>query len=138
MAELSRYPQNKPYSLNKQERLKHRRLISQIFDDGHSFVIHPIRLVWLVTDLPADIPVQAAFSVSHKRVPKATQRNAIKRRMREAYRYHKSILYSFFESKGKQCGLVLIYLKKDLLSFEELEATTVRCLKKLKQYEKGN
>jgi ribonuclease P protein component len=78
-------------TLKKQERLKSSKLIDRLFKDGKSFGIYPLRLVWLETDLPqAGVWVQTGFTVPKRRFAKATARNRIKRKVREAYRLKKT------------------------------------------------
>ncbi len=74
------------------ERIKSRRLTSALFHSGSTFSIRPFRVTWLFDQgLPAG-PVSVLISIPKSRVRKATDRNLIRRRIREAYRLNKSIL----------------------------------------------
>jgi ribonuclease P protein component len=70
-------------------------------------------------------PNQVLFSVSKKRIKKATGRNYIKRRLKEAYRLNKSIL----PPSGLLLGFVFVGEAK--MSFGELEPKMKQVLQKL-------
>ena len=78
------------HTFRSHERLKSRKLIAQLFDKGQSMSqLYPLQLFYLLhadTSLPSH---QVLFSVPKKKVKKASQRNNIRRRMKEAYRLHK-------------------------------------------------
>tara|TARA_R110000787_G_scaffold6697_9_gene23293 strand:- start:12372 stop:12764 length:393 start_codon:yes stop_codon:yes gene_type:complete len=79
-------------TLGKQERLKSRKLIGRLFEEGESIKKFPFRLVYLKTEHTSKSPVQASFSVPKRNFKKAVDRNRIKRLLREAYRLEKAIL----------------------------------------------
>ncbi|MBC7390935.1 MAG: ribonuclease P protein component, partial [Opitutaceae bacterium] len=57
-----------------------------VFSKGSNIFIYPIRFQFFFnSELPSTGP-QILFSVSKRNFKKATDRNLIKRRMREAYR----------------------------------------------------
>ena len=45
------------------EKLKSRKLIERLFEEGKSVKKYPIRLVYLQTDHTSDLPAQVGFSV---------------------------------------------------------------------------
>ena len=65
--------------------------------------------------------VKVAISVPKKRLSKASQRNHIKRLVREAYRKQKSILTEKLLQENKSINLMLIYTLPSILSFTEIE-----------------
>ena len=65
--------------------------------------------------------VKVAISVSKKRLSKASQRNHIKRLVREAYRKQKSILTEKLLQENKSINLMLVYTLPSILSFTEIE-----------------
>ena len=71
---------------NKEERLKKKKLISQLFNEGKSITIFPVKLVYLETEHEGHYKVQAGVSVAKRNFKKAVDRNKIKRLLREAYR----------------------------------------------------
>ena len=80
-------------TLGKPEKLKSRKLIGQLFEEGKSVKKFPVRLVYLQTQHTSDFPVQVGFSVPKRNFKRAVDRNRIKRLLREAYRHQKGILY---------------------------------------------
>ncbi len=72
-------------SFTFEDRLKSRKAISMVFDQGAHLFQYPIKVFYLYTQT-APANVQMAVSVPKKKFKKATDRNLIKRRMREAFR----------------------------------------------------
>lgn len=81
------------FTFRKHEKLKSRKLIGRLFEEGKSVKKFPVRLVYLQTDHTSEAKVQAGFSVPKRNFKKAVDRNRIKRLIREAYRNQKSGLY---------------------------------------------
>ena len=79
------------YTLKKDERLKSRKIIQQLFKKGKSFSVFPFRVIYIEEANP-ETYLKAAFSVSSKNFKKAVDRNRIKRLMRECYRLQKKNL----------------------------------------------
>ena len=87
------------FTFKKEERLKSRKLIGEMFKKGESFGQYPLRLIWVKREEnDNEFPIQFTVSVPKKKFPKAVQRNHIKRKVREAYRLHKHKLYEKFSS----------------------------------------
>ena len=85
------------FTFGKPEKLKSRKLIGKLFEDGKSVKKFPVRLVYLQTEHTSDFPIQAGFSVPKRNFKKAVDRNRIKRLLREAYRHEKGGLYEQLE-----------------------------------------
>lgn len=135
------------FTFHKAERLKSTKIIDQLFDkrQSKSKVIYPFRIVWLETPLPSPFPVQFMVSVPKRFIPKAHNRNLIKRQVREAYRQNKHRLYtsippSFEENSSKttptiQIALMFIYLGREPLSYSLIYGKMRACIRHLsKQY----
>jgi ribonuclease P protein component len=129
------------YTLGKQERLKSRKVIENLFKEGKSFSIFPFRLLFAFekkqpsTDnnqlLRDSYRLQAGFTASSRHFKKAVDRNRIKRLMREAYRLQKNELESLCILKGNSLALFLIYVGKELPLFELVYEKTGLILKRL-------
>jgi ribonuclease P protein component len=73
----------------KEERLKRKKLIDQLFVEGTSVSCFPLRFVYLPKKHQGAVPLMVGVSVPKKNMPKAVQRNRVKRVLREAYRHNK-------------------------------------------------
>ncbi len=113
----------KKYTFKKEERLCSKRSIDDLFHNGSSFVVYPLRVVFL--SQPADpeqsFPAQVITSVPKKRFKKAVDRNYLKRLMRESYRLEKAKLYSFLQDHSLNLLLAIQYVSNDKLPFETLK-----------------
>jgi len=109
------------YTLGKNERLKKRKAIEELFASGESFAVHPFRVYFLkkkIEDciaingrlLPAESVLQAGVGVSKRNFKKAVDRNKIKRITREAYRLQRTELEELIIAKKEWClKLFFIY-----------------------------
>ena len=117
------------FSLKKDERLTRKKLIDQLFAEGKTFFVYPLKIVYTEMQLPVDYPVQAGFSVSKRNFKRAVKRNKIKRLLRECYRLNKSIIYD--ANKEKQLAIMIIYTGKEIEDYQKIEKATKKALNKL-------
>ncbi|MFN3761179.1 MAG: ribonuclease P protein component [Algoriphagus aquaeductus] len=115
------------FKLPKSERLHAKKLIKELFNEGSSFFLYPFKVLFLNKKELDGQTNQVLFSVSKKKIKKASGRNFIKRRMREAYRLNKSIL----SSNGILLGL--IFVGNPEMSFSEIEPKMKLALEKLQK-----
>ncbi|WP_210461890.1 ribonuclease P protein component [Rufibacter roseolus] len=104
------------YRFPKEERLRSKKLIEQLFREGSSFNSYPLRFVALQVPGPTELPVQVLVSVSKRSFKKAVDRNRIKRQMREAYRLHKHV-FSSAKSEGGTWCIGILYIGKEKSPF---------------------
>jgi ribonuclease P protein component len=95
-------------TFDKSERLCSRKTIGMLFETGNIFHNSLFKVVWDKVQNPIQGPAQVAFSVSKRGFRLAVTRNLIKRRMREAYRKNKSVLYSHLLSQNIQVAFIVI------------------------------
>ena len=82
----------------KKEHLYGEKVIENLHTTGSSFLVYPLRVVYLNVSQPDEqIPVRVMIGVSKKKFKKAVDRNRAKRLMREAYRLNKSSLVSIIK-----------------------------------------
>ncbi|MFW6246341.1 MAG: ribonuclease P protein component, partial [Tangfeifania sp.] len=84
---------NNRFTFQKKEKLCSKKQFDKLFADGSSFLVYPLKVVFIETELSGRYPAQAAFTVSKKLFKSAVKRNLLKRRMREAYRLNKPDFY---------------------------------------------
>lgn len=78
-------------------------------------------------------PAKVMFGVSKKVQKKATDRNHLKRLIKEAYRQNKAPLYTFFEQLNQWCLIAIIYTAKPIVSYHEIETKIIVSLQKIQQ-----
>lgn len=111
----------------KDEKLKSRATISELFHSGKSVTKYPLRLVYAPAENNAGVALQMGVSVSKKYFKKAHDRNYFKRVLRETYRLNQHILKN---SIDKPYAFMFFYQTKDRLSFEEINAKTTQLFEK--------
>ncbi len=116
------------YTFKKDEKLKSRKTIEQLFKEGKSFSNFPFRVLWKFTE-DAKAPIQTGFAVSSKHFKKAVDRNRIKRLMREAYRLQKNELQSLLTQK--QLAVFIIYVGNELPDYDFIFEKTDHVLTRL-------
>jgi ribonuclease P protein component len=108
----------KSQTYSKKEKLKSKKLIDQLFSEGHSVSAFPLRLVYLNTHFDEAVLAKTGVSVSKRNFKTAVDRNRIKRLLREAYRLNKS---NYFNNITTQYAFMILYIGKDKPSFIEVE-----------------
>ena len=105
------------YTLGKEERLKSRKTIELLFREGKAFTIFPFRVIYLRRDLaevPQLVQLQAGFTVSTRHFKNATDRNRIRRLVKESYRLQKHQLLQQYEGKETGLSVFFIYVGKEV------------------------
>ena len=121
----------KAYSLHKTERLCSTKPITELFENGNAFTINPFRVIWKEKNWSENSNAKIAISIPKKSFKKAVTRNLLKRRVREAYRLNKHILYNYLDNNNKQIIFIIIYLEKEVLDYHEIENKIIVILQRL-------
>ena len=117
------------YFLKKEDKLKSRKAIDLLFAKGKSFSNYPFRILWLNTE--NETGLKAGFSASSKNFKKATDRNKIKRLIKEAYRLQKNDLQFQLSAVNKGMNLFFIYTGKDVPAYDLIFEKTATVLKRI-------
>lgn len=118
-------------SFRKSERLCSRKIITKLFTESNSFYTAAFKVLWLELPHATRYPVQVAFSVPKKRFRSAVTRNLIKRRIREAYRKNKHVLYEFLQQENVRIALLLIYRGNEVPDFIQAEKSVIEIRERL-------
>lgn len=109
------------FSFKKAERLKSRKTIQELFSNGNSYAVYPLRLVWVPIEKVEETPVCFALSVAKKRVPKAAHRNVLRRRIRESWRLNKHQLYEQLVGQEQSFAFMVLFTGNAAQSYEMIE-----------------
>lgn len=117
-------------SLSKSERIKSRKLIGEIFEQGEKLKHGPLLGFFLKVDESlARSPFMFGVTVPKRSHRKAVHRNLIKRRVREAYRINKSIVKTDILSDTSY-ALFVVYLDRNIRPFDDIEIAMKKLLSK--------
>lgn len=100
-------------TIKKENKLKSTKSLELVYKQGKTYFVYPIKTFVLKPDVQDEVmtPVKIAVSVSKKYYPRAVDRNAIKRRMRESLRL--IIKEGTINMQGYQ--MICIYVGKTIL-----------------------
>ena len=121
----------KMFSYSKAEKLKSRKLMDQLFREGKTFSIFPLKVLYMQPTAILDFPVKAGVGVSSRNFKKAVHRNRVKRIMREAYRTEKNILHNYLAVHQKQVVVFMLYIDKTLPGYETIKTAMPVVLQRL-------
>lgn len=125
----------KKLTLGKEERLKSRKLIDQLFKEGRSFTVFPFRVYYLFPPLQVlrtnHQLLQFGVGVSTRNFKHAVDRNRIKRLVREAYRLQKVPFQELLQSKQLPGTVFVIYTGKELPAYTVVSEKIAVILKRL-------
>ncbi len=127
--------ENLQYTLGKEDKLKSRKVIEQLFNEGKTFTLFPFRVIYLTkSDTNNENyagQLQAGFSVGTKHFKKAVDRNRIKRLMREAYRLQKTPVLDCLKNCNKRIWVFFIYVGKEIPDYNKVVEKMDISLKRL-------
>lgn len=101
-------------TLTKEERLRGKKNIQELFEHGQSLLQYPLRVVYILKQNESGAFAKVLFSVPKRRFKKAHDRNLLRRRMKESYRQHKNW------SEGRLI-LAFSYIANEPASFKDIE-----------------
>ena len=124
---------SKQFTLGKNDRLKSRKQIEHLFNDGQRFNLSSFRIFYSIATRAnlSDASLQAGFAAGSRNFKTAVDRNRIKRLMREAWRLQKNELKRELAQQNKRMNVFLIYTGKELPVYSEVSLATQKIVDKL-------
>lgn len=116
-------------TFTKSERLCSKVILDKVFETGKIIVVPSFKLIWLKADEAEEQPVQIVITVPKRNFKRAVDRNLLKRRIREAYRKNKSMVYA--KIKDQTFYLMLIYTGKEMMEYKSAEEKIIKLLQRL-------
>ena len=118
------------FTFNKQEKLKSKKYIEQLFIEGKSVSAYPLKLIYLKMNHDGQYPIKVGVSVSKRKFKSAVKRNRIKRLLREAYRKQKHIIY---ENCSDNYIFMFLYIDENEQNYVFIEEKMTNLLQKFLQ-----
>ena len=117
---------------NKVSRLCEKTQITLLFKSGEVIKETPFIIIFLLKE-KSEYPIKLLISIPKKQIPKAVERNKLKRLIREAYRTSNSDILKFLKGKRKKIHIAFIYQEKEIKSFLFLQDKIRLILHRLKK-----
>ena len=117
------------FKYSKKDKLKSKKHIEQLFNEGKSVTVYPLKLIYLKTEFEDNSIIKTGVSVSKRLHKSAVSRNRIKRLLREVYRLNKPL---FFSNSTSNYAFMILYLSKDGTTFDKLNTSMKLLLKKFR------
>ena len=123
----------KQFTLGKNERLKSRKHIEQLFNDGQRFSISPFRIFYSFQNSPVPVKhhLQAGFGASSRNFKTAVDRNRIKRLTKETWRLQKNELEDTLQEQNKKLNVFFIYNGIERPVYEEVYTSMKKIVSKI-------
>jgi ribonuclease P protein component len=121
----------KGHGFTKEERLCSLKEIEDLFNSGNVLFSYPFRLIWKEAGKDILTPAKIVIAVPKRNFKKAVHRNLIRRRIKEAYRKQKEILYNPLSEKGVSIVFMMQYTGKEIATYSKLVEGVAGALKKM-------
>jgi len=118
------------YTFPKAERLCGKTAIDKLYAEGKAFLSYPVRIVFRISR-EEEAPARCLINAPKKKFKHATDRNRIKRQIREVYRKNKHELYQSLEEKNYPLHLAITYIGDKIESSAFMEKKIKIALTKL-------
>lgn len=124
---------NKPFSLSKNDRIKSKKTIETLFQQGEAFFSFPYRIVFVKTSQATAPSLQMAISVPKRFFKRAHDRNRIKRLTKESYRLQKQTLQTLVFEQLDCLQVMFIYQGRDILDYQTIHRYVQQALQQLQK-----
>lgn len=120
-------------TFRKEERLYLKKDFDDLMSENNYFIIKPLKIYWKETKAAHDYPVKFGVSVPKKIFAKATDRNKLKRQIREAYRKNKTIVYTGIEKSKNSLLILAVYSITKKVEYLKIEESLKTGLEKIQK-----
>lgn len=110
------------FKFRKEERLTGKKSIDILFKKGIHINKHPLHAIYNVINDQQKYPIRVLFGVSKKKFKRAVKRNLVRRRLREAYRLNKHLIYNSLNILGKKIHLGILYEGSEIVDYKVIES----------------
>jgi ribonuclease P protein component len=100
------------FTYNKNQKLKSRKELDNLFKNGKSFLVFPLKVYYFFSDVIGENNLKCGVGVSKKHYAKAVDRNRIKRLLREGFRLNNIQLQETIQTK--QLSFFVLYIDKEM------------------------
>lgn len=120
------------FTFGKEERLKSNLAIQGLLKRGKAVFSFPLKIYWdFSPDSHQKYPVRAAITVPKRKFRRAVDRNLMKRRINEAYRLNKHMLYETLDQHQQKIQLIILLLSDEFIPYDQLEKKMREILRQL-------
>jgi len=123
---------NPPQTLRKHEILSSKLDLNRLYNTGNHLKQYPVKLLYSLEDEQSEIKI--AFSVPKRSFKRAVDRNLLKRRLREVYRKHKTMITQVSKERGVGINIMVILIGKERVEYKMIEIGFLKALNELKSY----
>ena len=122
--------ENKKHGLNKSLMLKLKNDIQLLFNDGIKNYDNTLKIVWL-SEKNSQYGVKIFISIPKRLIRKATKRNLLKRRIKEALRLNLFELKNLCETNNTKLMLGIVYNCDKIEKYSQIEQKIQMAFKKI-------
>ncbi|MDR0686312.1 MAG: ribonuclease P protein component [Dysgonamonadaceae bacterium] len=124
-------PVGRRHVFQKKEKISLKNEIELVFAKGESFLLYPLRVIYVQHPPTSGAQAAILISVPKKRLKKAVSRNRVKRFVREAYRLNKNELVKSLAETGKNLLAAFVFVGNSLPDYHEVEISLKNSLVEL-------
>lgn len=120
------------YALKKSERLCGENHITQLYTKGNrGFTRFPFRFTWFVIQNSTNAGAEILVSVSKRKIAVATNRNKVKRILKELYRLHKQPIMVVTARKQIKVAIGINYIPNEPIDYRKIQPAFELAIKQL-------
>ena len=121
------------FEFSKNQKLCNEKSIERLFENGKSLSEKPFRIIYNFDNNNEDVVLKSLIVVPKKQVRLASDRNVIKRRVKEAYRLQKNELEKYLKSNNHQLNLAIIYQNNEIFDYNLIDVKIKLLFSRLKE-----